>query len=310
MKKIIIFIFILFVIVGCSKREVSYSKLSEESGSSSYSSDDYNDKTDNFEKDVTDKKIKENINNANNENNQTNNSVKAERKLIRNGTINYDVNDLTNIDKNITLKVKEFGGYVAQSNFSSYSGNMVLKIPFDKFDSFLLICGNFGKITTKNINVEDVTQKFYDMEGRIKNKRILQQRLQNYLLQAKNVEELIKIEYELNNVTNELESIESNFKTLSNLISYSTLNLNFYIPGKSDVYRVFPSFKEGFKNFFYNIADFFYGLFFILLYIVIFGIPLLLIIGILYLITFGKIGIVKKFFKGLSTKKSIKTEKE
>ncbi|HOV14120.1 MAG TPA: DUF4349 domain-containing protein, partial [Spirochaetota bacterium] len=229
--------------------------------------------------------------------------VKISRKLIKKGNINYTVNELTKIESSVTLKVKEFGGYVASSNFSADSGNMIIKIPEDKFDDFMLITGNFGKITSKNVGVEDVTQSFYDLDGRVKNKRILQLRLQSYLAQARNIEELIKIEYELNNVTQELESLESNLKNMSELINFSTLTLYFYTPNVNQVYRNFPSLKAGLQNFGYNFVSFLYGLFFVILYILIFGVPIVIILGFIYFITFGKLGFVKKFFKFLSSKK-------
>ncbi|OHD12717.1 MAG: hypothetical protein A2Y34_05645 [Spirochaetes bacterium GWC1_27_15] len=228
---------------------------------------------------------------------------KLERKRIKTGTVNYEINDLTNIEKAVEKKVKQFGGYVANANFSLSNGTMQIKIPANTFDDFVSIVGDFGKVTSKTINVEDVTLTFYDQENRIKTKKILLDRLQTYLSQARNVEELIKLETEINNVTEQLESMEGNFKNLSYLIGYSTLTLNFYVPSTTQFIRSLPSLKRGFNELLYNFIDFIYGLLFVILYIVVFGIPILLLIGLIYLLTFGKIGLLKKFFKFLSARK-------
>ena len=225
-----------------------------------------------------------------------------ERKIIKNGTINIDIKDIQNIEKIIEEEIKKVNGYIASSSIYKTYGTIVLKIPAEKFEEFINIVPNFGKITYKTINAEDVTKKYYDLEKRIETKKILQQRYQNYLKNATKVEDLLNIERELNNVTAEIESLELEFKNLIHLISYSTLTLNLYMPGSSEVTRYLPSLKNGFLDFGYAFLNFLYIIFFVLLYGIIFGIPLILLVALIYFITFGKIGLIKKLFKKLSEK--------
>jgi len=226
----------------------------------------------------------------------------TERKIIKNGTISIDVKNINEAEKNIEKEAKKFEGYISSSSLYTNYGTIVVKIPSEKFDDFLNIVPSFGKITYKSINVEDVTKKYYDLERRIENKKILQQRYQNYLRNATRVEDLLNIERELNNVTSEIESLELEFKNLSHLIAFSTLTINISVPGVEEVTRYFPSLKKGFVNFGYAIVNFLYVLLFAILYIVVFGVPITIIIALIYFITFGKIGFVRKLFKKLSGK--------
>jgi hypothetical protein len=223
--------------------------------------------------------------------------------LIKTGSITYTLEKFTGLESLVNAKVKETGGYVFSSTSSLNNMIIQVKIPCDRFDEFLNITGSFGKIDSKSISVNDVTMNYYDLEGRIKTKKILRDRLQSYLSSAKNIEELMKIEIELNNVTEEIESIEGEFKNLSYMIAYSTLTLNFYIQGKSEIERSLPSAIDAFKNFGYNIAYFFIILMKIIIYTIGFGLPILIIIALFYYISFGKLGLIKKLFIRLSEKK-------
>lgn len=228
------------------------------------------------------------------------NSIEIERKIIKTGNIGLDVKDLQETEKKLEIKIKEYGGYISSSSLYTTTGSIVLKIPSDKFDGFVQIVTEFGKITNKSVEAQDVTKKYYDIKKRIETKKILQQRYESYLKNASKVDELLSIERELNNVTVEIESMELELKTLSHLVAYSTLTLNLNIPGTNEITRYLPSMKNGFADFGYGFVKFFYSLFFVILYILAFGIPIIIIIALIYFITFGKIGLIKKLFRYFS----------
>jgi hypothetical protein len=87
------------------------------------------------------------------------------------------------------------------------------------------------------------------------------------------------------------------------MIAYSTLTMNFYVIGKSNPERSLPSVVAAFKDFGYNLAYFFITLLKIILYIIGFGLPIIIIIALFYYVSFGKLGLVKKLFIRFSAKK-------
>lgn len=227
-----------------------------------------------------------------------NSSETFERKLIKNGDLTLQVENLDEIEQKIETWCKSYGGYISSSNQNERSLNFTIKIPSQKFDSAMEEAGNFGILKSKNISTRDVTEQFYDLQTRLSTKKILQSNLQNYLRQATNLTDILKIEKELNNVTSDLESMQGQMRRLSNQIEFSTINIYLRLPDyKSEIRE--PSFSENFTNFLHSLKTFFAGFLTILLYVIICGIPILAILALLYWLLFGKIGLIKKLFKKL-----------
>ena len=227
----------------------------------------------------------------------------SERKIIKNGSMEFEVEDLEGAEQRVTDWVGENGGYTASSGRYQTGLHMVLKIPAEHFDLFYSQAGDFGTILAKHSYVNDVTMQFFDLENRIQNKRILQERLQEYLSSAENIEELIAVENQLNEVTLEIERLEGSFKNLGHRISYSTINLDFTLPPAMTVEDRLPSLGRGFREFGFILARFFYLIFFVIIGLVILGVPAVLVIGGIYFLTFGRIGLVKNFFRVLGSKR-------
>jgi len=72
-----------------------------------------------------------------------------------------------------------------------------------------------------------VTEQFLDMQTRLKTKRAMQERLQQLLAQAKNVEEALAVERELARITEEIESMEGRLKVWRELVAFSTITVVF-----------------------------------------------------------------------------------
>ena len=164
--------------------------------------------------------------------------------------------------------------------------------------------GSFGKVKSRNISTQDVTEQFYDLETRLETRKILKDRLQTYLANAKDMKDLIQIENELNNTISDIESMEGRMRRLSDQIEFSTVNVTVELPYRTTEQGFqWPEFGKEFRYFISNIVDFFAGFISTILYIVIFGIPILAAIAFFYWILLGKVGLLKKIFKKLSGNK-------
>lgn len=83
-----------------------------------------------------------------------------------------------------------------------------------------------GKITSRQISVEDVTDEWIDLQAKIKNLRSLRDRLRRLLDRANNVKEVLAVEKELNRVQSELDSLEGRMKAMQRNVSYSKITIN------------------------------------------------------------------------------------
>lgn len=316
MKKLFLFIFILSIIFSCAKtgRINDFVKEPAVYDSEKEYGEDLSAGTDKRSEKITEEKKSTPEKPESNNTAENTDRIIDNRKIIKNGSISYEVKELDKIESIVEKQVKDFGGYISSSNYNVNSVSINVKIPSEKFDGFLKEANNFGKITNKSISAQDVTKEYFDLAGRIKNKKIHQERIRNYISYAKNINDLMKYESELNRVTDELEFLEGNYKNLSHLIAFSTLNMEFYVPYLSEITRKWPSIKNGLSNLGYFMVTFLYKFIEILIYSIIIIcfciIPLTFIIGVIYYLTFGKIGFIKKMFKILSGESSKKISRK
>ncbi|MFM9951353.1 MAG: DUF4349 domain-containing protein, partial [Saprospiraceae bacterium] len=92
-----------------------------------------------------------------------NSSEPVERKIIKEGSITFETDDLLATRQLILTAVAESGGYLAQDNayneYDRIQHQLVLRIPAGKFDTLLnKISASAKKLDSKNISAQDVTE--------------------------------------------------------------------------------------------------------------------------------------------------------
>ena len=228
-------------------------------------------------------------------------NVEVERKLIKTGTIRLKVESLSETDRSIKNWCTSLGGYIESSDLGNRGGSATVRIPSNRFELAMDSAGDFGKVESKNVSTEDVTEAFYDLESRIETKKIMRDRLQKYLGDAANVGEMLQIEKELNDVISDIESMESRMKHLSGQIDYSKIFIYYDLPYRVEENIAFklPDIANGFRHFVSNVLDFLFGLIQFILYLVVYGIPIIALVAFFYWFLFGKLGLLKKIFRKL-----------
>ncbi len=183
--------------------------------------------------------------------------IPVERKLIKEGDIEFETTDLETTRKRIVRAVEESGGYIAADRAGNYdtrqSQTFVVRIPAPQFDSFIeIIIAGVDLVDAKNIQVRDVTEEYLDVQARLKTKKELEARYIDLLPQAKSVADILAIEREMNDLRADIESIEGRLQYLENRIAFSTLTVTFYerVPAPTNFARKFRNgFREGWENF-------------------------------------------------------------
>lgn len=223
-----------------------------------------------------------------------------DRKLIKTGSISLEVEQLAATEEAVLAWCQSFGGYVASSFNHETNAAFTVRIPAVRFDDAMAAAGNLGRVRSRNISTQDVSEQFYDLRTRLDTRKILRDRLQSYLAQAKDMEDLLHIERELNSTLTEIESMEGRMRRLSNQIDYSTITVDLQLPYRTtDQGFQWPSLDRTVRRFLSNVVDFFVDFVAIVLYIIIFGIPILGLVVLLYWLLLGRVGLLRKIFKGL-----------
>ena len=230
------------------------------------------------------------------------------RKLIRTGNIRFEVSSLAETKAAAEAWAKRFGGYVSDFSEDGRSLGMTVHIPSSAFDDAMSSSGTIGKIVSKSADSVDVTDRFYDLDSRLATRRVLLERLQSYLREAKNMKDMLDIETKINDVTAEIEQMQGQFNRLSEQIDYSEIYIEANLPYNHAEDRgfIFPDLKSAFIEFCETVVGFFTNFVFVVLYIIIFGIPILCVVFLLYWICFGKIGVLRKLFEKIRAGKKEK----
>ncbi len=166
---------------------------------------------------------------------QFNTSSQLNRKVIKTGRIDLQTKTFDDTVQNIMDQVNEIGGFIQNCSiegnnlYSEYNrryANLSVRIPNKEFDKFMNESSQFGNVTSKSIEGEDVTDQYMDTEIRLETLEIQAERLKELLKQAGDLEKLFKIEQELADVTYQIESLKGTLKKYDSLIDYSTIEIN------------------------------------------------------------------------------------
>ena len=157
--------------------------------------------------------------------------VEQGRKLIRKVSIQSETDNQDALLSDLEAQVAALGGYIQNKtvNNSQYgwrSANLVLRIPADKLDAFVNHVEGATNILSVNETAEDITLSYIATQSRISALETEQNRLMELLSQAKNLDEILRLESRLTDVRTELEKHKSQLNVYNNLVDYATVNLS------------------------------------------------------------------------------------
>ena len=161
--------------------------------------------------------------------NSPENTTPADRKIIRNASLEIVAEDASSLYKNIVDHGAGLGGYehsYSISNYETYSViYAVFKIPPEKLSDFIDFIGECGEVINTSLNSEDITENYYDAETRLETKRKSLDQYYQLLQKASNVEEIVYIHRIIDGITEDIESYEGRLKLWNSQINMSTVNI-------------------------------------------------------------------------------------
>jgi hypothetical protein len=192
------------------------------------------------------------------------------RKIIYTARVDLLVGDVAEASTKLSGMVQQFHGLVAQSEIKSDRGapraaDWRVRVPVERFDDFIHQVVSLGEPTKNRTDSDDISDKFFDFQVRIANKKVQVERLQKIIKeQTGKVSELLEAERELGRVTTELEELEGTLKLWENQTSLATVNITLlersrYIPPESPTFaasvsRTFKGSVDSLVGFLQNVA--------------------------------------------------------
>ena len=220
----------------------------------------------------------------------------VERKLVKTANIRIRVENLEAADAFVTDLMGKYDAYAASTNVEENSYYYVLRVPSRVYDIFLAEMNGMGRLIRRSENTEDVTLRYYDLEGRLETKKELLRTFQSYLGRASNIEEILKVESRISELQYDIEGTGKQLRDLANRVDYATVELNLLGPAAAVSNRS-VTFGEQIKQLFGGFGGFLSGVAVVLIGIVIYGIPVLLLLVLFFWLFFGRIGLMKKLWQ-------------
>jgi uncharacterized protein with ACT and thioredoxin-like domain len=150
-------------------------------------------------------------------------------KVIKTGTMSLEVNSIEDALDNVKTKIREMNGEITYihhySGDSSNYANLTIKIPSENYEELLSELGKIGEETNSSTNTTDVTEEYIDLQARLNMLEDKRDAYTNLLDKAETVEDILKVERELERVVYEIESIIGRMNYIDNQVAMSTLDL-------------------------------------------------------------------------------------
>ena len=154
------------------------------------------------------------------------------RKLIRNATVELEIVSFDNAVGKITAFANEEHGYVATTDSQKQAngklkGQVVVKVLPENLDRFLQKIRSVGELKNQTLGTEDVTKAYFDTDARLKNARVMEQRLIDMLkTKTGKVSDLLQVEKELGRVREEIEKMQGELKYWDSQVQFATVTIS------------------------------------------------------------------------------------
>ena len=156
----------------------------------------------------------------------------ANRKLVRNATVELEIVAFDDAVQKITAFANEERGYVATTNSQKQAngklrGQVIVKVLPENLDRFLQKIRGLGELKNQTLGTEDVTKAYFDTDARLKNARVMEERLIEMLkTKTGKVSDLLQVEKELSRVREDIEKMQGELKYLDSQVQFATVTIS------------------------------------------------------------------------------------
>ena len=156
----------------------------------------------------------------------------ANRKLIRNANVQFEIVSFDDAVQKITAFANEERGYVATTSSEKQAngklkGEIGVKVLPENLDHFLQKVRALGELKNQTLGTEDVTKAYFDTDARLKNARVMEQRLIDMLkMKTGKVSDLLQVEKELGRVREEIEKMQGELKYWDSQVQFAIVTIS------------------------------------------------------------------------------------
>ena len=184
------------------------------------------------------------------------------QKLIRTARMELETTACVEAVRGLTDLTEQMGGYFESSSVGKRNSGRwaeyTVRIPAEKYQSFLDQAGALCHETWRDTRQEDISERYYDTQGRLKTQQIKLERLQTLLAKAEAMEDIITIESAISETEQMIDDLSGTLRHYDGQVDYAsvciTLNEVYKLSSVEEVPDSFMSrlgkaFSGGWANF-------------------------------------------------------------
>lgn len=216
----------------------------------------------------------------------------SERKLIQNGNLSLVVERVEDTITNLSKIAEKLGGRIDSVGLYNSGGaakkqaTVVMRIPAVNFGAGMEQVKSIAKkVQSENISTEDITEKFIDMQARLKNLKAEEAQYLDIMQKAVKIEDVLKVSQRLYLVRQQIEQLQGQMNYLSRQVDMSVITINLSsepdINPTNAVWSPSTTVKEATQG----LIDGFYSFLKIIIFLFLFLLPLLILWGSVTILT-------------------------
>ncbi|MES2892133.1 MAG: DUF4349 domain-containing protein [Bacteroidota bacterium] len=156
-----------------------------------------------------------------------------DKKIIKTAELRLEVPDHKKFNTRLNDLIRQAGGYIAaetqRSAVEQLETSLTIKVPVATFETILnQLPGDDIKLLERNITSEDVTGEVVDTRSRLESKGEVRLKYLEFLKAAKNIDEVLKVQKEINDIQENMEAAKARVGYLSHQSAFSTIHLTYY----------------------------------------------------------------------------------
>lgn len=150
------------------------------------------------------------------------------------------------------------GSYYSSKSVRLRNASFTVRVPSEKFSEFLSSVGDNCHVVSVSQSSQDVGEQYFDTEQRLETLKNKHARLEELLLKAEKMTDIISLEDALSDTEYEINRLTSTLNRYDSLIGFSTVNIELAEVERTDISvtedpgffeRLGKSFKNGFADF-------------------------------------------------------------
>ncbi len=155
------------------------------------------------------------------------------KKIIKTAYISIEVSNYETSRKKLGYILTNHKAYIVSENLQNTNELMTnsinIRVPAELFDRLITEISRIAKkIDYQNIDSQDITEEYMDIETRLHNKKKVEQSYLKLLRKATSIDDILKIENKLGEIRGEIESAEGRLNFIKHQVEFSTINLTMY----------------------------------------------------------------------------------